>query len=173
MAETDGTTLRRHLEALLERWQRQGLPGRQGLTAAAGEVERRRRDTGLAPLWQRPPLMLTATLDDGFGFGLEVIEAWARALGLEVQPLGLLQTPEAILEACWELRPALLGLTVLQLDSAEALVEVGRGRPEETAVVVGGPIFASCPELAEQANLRLVARSAADFVRFLIDDFSP
>jgi methylmalonyl-CoA mutase cobalamin-binding subunit len=111
--------------------------------------------------------MVTATLDDGFGFGLEVIHEWADALGLDVHRLGLLAPPERILAVCAARRPALLGLTVLQLDSEDALVDLGRHLPPPTVLVAGGPVFRALPDLAARANVGLVARHAGDFVRFL------
>ena len=42
---------------------------------------------GTQGLWASPPLMLTATLDDGLGQGLAVIEKFAKAIG---HPAGFL-----------------------------------------------------------------------------------
>ena len=51
-------------------------------------------------MWNIPPLMITATLDDGLGYGLEVIRMFSEAAGLEIIELGLLVTPEKIIAAC-------------------------------------------------------------------------
>ena len=44
-----------------------------GLEKAAGEVREWKVRTGGSGVWDAPPLMLKATLDDGLGQGLEVI----------------------------------------------------------------------------------------------------
>jgi len=57
-------------------------------------------NTGVSGLWDIPPLMITATLDDGLGHGLEVIRMFSETAGLEIIELGLLVKPEKIITAC-------------------------------------------------------------------------
>ena len=160
--------LRQRLGELLQQWETEGLPGRRSLNEAALELLTWRTSRSLGGLWSAAPLMITATLDDGFGFGLEVIQRFGEAVGLEVRALGLCQPPEVIVAACREHRPALLGLTVLQFDSEEALVEVAQGLPPETRLMVGGAIFGADPDLARRTGVHFVARNAAAFLRYLL-----
>lgn len=164
----DVSRLRERIDALLQRWDEAGLPGRQTLKASARELRTWREEQGIAGLWRSPPSMATATLDDGFGFGLEVIEGFAEALGLRVHRLGLLLPPERVVAACRELRPEVLGLTVLQFDTEEALIEVARGLPPETRLIAGGAVLGADPDLARRAGLDFVARDAAAFLRYLL-----
>ena len=112
-------------------WISSGLPSHQALESTADHLEKWKRKRDIPGLWPDTPLMLTATLDDGIGQGISIIERYAGLAGLEVQRIGLLQYPGFIVEKCHILRPALLGLTVLQLDSDDALAEVGRNRPSK------------------------------------------
>jgi methylmalonyl-CoA mutase cobalamin-binding subunit len=112
--------------------------------------------------------MITATLDDGWGHGLEVIEALAAAVGVAVHPLGVLQRPDVILTACRERQADLLGLTVLQFDSDEDLIEIARGLPPETTLIAGGAAFIHDPDFAERTGTLYVARDGAAFLEFLL-----
>ena len=112
--------------------------------------------------------MLTATLDDGWGHGLQVIEALADAVGVAVRPLGLLQTPAAIAAACREQTPDLLGLTVLHFDSEDALIEITHTLPAATTLVAGGAAYRYDPDFAARTGTPVVARDGAAFLRFLL-----
>jgi len=113
--------------------------------------------------------MLTATLDDGIGQGISLIERFAAAAGLEVQRIGLLQYPGFILERCHILQPAMLGLTVLQLDSDDDLAEVGLNRPVQTSIVAGGPAFKFDPEMGKRCRVDYIAPNVAYFINYLLD----
>ncbi len=156
--------IRRHLEKLRgpER------PSRQTLLETAAAVDRFRRDRNIVGLWPCPPLMATATLDDGFGHGLEIIHRFAEAAGLHLLPLGTMLTAQAIIAACRQHRPDLLGLTVLQFDTEAPLIEVRSGIPAATRIVAGGPVFAADPDLAARTGIDFVARDAAAFWEYLL-----
>lgn len=159
--------LRRHVEDLLEEWRQEGIPTRWGLQNIFREItEKRSSPIGL---WESPPLMLTATLDDGWGNGLQIIETCARAMGLDPRFLGLLKSPEEIVSACIEQQPDLLGLTVLQFDSEPALSHICRHIPAKTRLIAGGAPFQIDPELAGRAGVHFVARNVADFLEFLLN----
>ncbi len=119
-------------------------------------------------MWLNAPLMVTATIDDAMGHGLDLIHQYSNLAGLRVHPLGLLQSAETIIAACREMEPALLGLTVLQFDSEDDLVLIARSIPETTRIVAGGPVFKADPELAQRAGVHRVAVDAADFLSFLL-----
>lgn len=152
----------------LTRLQAGGKPSRNALLDAASELLGIRQSKNLPGLWPVAPLMVTATIDDGFGHGLEVIRRFAEAVGLQTHPLGLLQKPEAIIAACNELMPAILGLTVLQFDSEEMLARIRDGIPARTQMICGGPVFQADPELAERAGVDHVAKDAVRFLDLLL-----
>jgi len=116
--------LRRAVERLLDTWRRRGLPGRDALVEVAGLLDASR---GAGSLWPRAPAMLTATIDDGIGQGIDIIGRFAGAVGVQVVFDGLLLPPKRIVESARRLRPDLVGLTVLQLDSEPELAEIARG----------------------------------------------
>ncbi len=117
--------------------------------------------------------MATATIDDGLGHGLEVIEKLAEGAGVRIHSLGLLQSPESIVKACLELSPRLLGLTVLQLDSDDWVAEIVRGLPPSTLLVAGGPAFQYDADFARRTGTHVVVKNGAAFLQFLISSFVP
>ncbi len=123
---------------------------------------------GKAALWEKPPLLITATLDDGWGHGIQLIQHFADAAGVKVISLGLLQDVETIVAACQTQKPNLLGLTVLQFDTEEQLSHISRTKPKYTQIVAGGPVFSADPDLAKRTGVDFVAGNAADFWRFLL-----
>jgi hypothetical protein len=166
---TPHTLLRRKMERLLKDWQAKGLPGRHSLHEQARELSEWKAANGIESLWSEPLQMATATLDDGWGHGLQTIEIYGNLAGLHIHSLGLEQPPERIIDVCRRLRPKILGLTVLQFDSEDDLAKICRNLPAETQTVVGGPIFRAEPELAERAGVDLVARHVGDFLKYLLE----
>ena len=132
-----------------------------------------RSERGHPGLWVQPPLMVTATIDDGWGHGLEVIEKLAQAAGVKIHSLGLLQSPESIVNACLELSPRLLGLTVLQLDSDDWVADIVRGLPASTLLVAGGPAFKYDEDFARRTGTHVVVKNGAAFLGFLCTSFIP
>lgn len=159
------------LSKLLDTWDRE-RPGRATLHAAADELIKWRRAENMPGLWARPPRMLGATLDDGWGHGIELILKFAKALGCETHFLGVLCPIDTIVEACKKETPDILGLTVLQLDTEEALKELGKKLSREfrrkIKLIVGGPVFTIDPELAGRVGIDVVARDAAHFIRHML-----
>jgi methylmalonyl-CoA mutase cobalamin-binding subunit len=168
----DAKDLKEKIEQLLQAWQANGIPTRQGFAAEAQALARWRDTRGIAGLWPFPPVMVTATIDDGWGQGLELIHRFADAVGLHVVSLGLLQPPETVIEACHRYRPDLLGLTVVQLDAEEDLAEIAKNLPERTKIVAGGPAFKADPDFARRTGVSFVAAHAAAFLGYLLD-FQP
>jgi methylmalonyl-CoA mutase cobalamin-binding subunit len=146
-----------------------GPASRNACLAAADRIREKRHEQEIPGLWEHPPLMLTATIDDGWGHGLEVIHRFAKAAGLECIPLGLLLNPEKIIEECRSHRPDLLGLTVLQFDSEEALKRVRKEVPNRTRIVAGGPLFRADPDFAQRTGMDAAVRDAAGFLEFLLE----
>lgn len=112
--------------------------------------------------------MLTATLDDGLGHGLEIIRMFSEAAGLDIIELGLLVTPAKIITACKKNQPDLLGLTVLQFDSEENILMISRNLPERTKIIAGGPVFTADPEFSRRAGIHFAAKNVAYFIQFLL-----
>jgi len=160
--------LREKLEVLSKEWQSKGLPSRSGIEKAAGDLRDWRIKTGGSGLWDIPPLMITATLDDGLGHGLEVIRMFSKAAGLEIIDLGLLVTPEKIITACKKHKPDLLGITVLQFDSEEDILMISRNLPSKTKIIAGGPVFMADRGFAPRTGIHFAARNVAYFIRFLL-----
>jgi methylmalonyl-CoA mutase cobalamin-binding subunit len=163
---------REKLEGLSRKWQSKGLPSRSGLEKAAGDLREWKVKTGCSGLWDIPPLIITATLDDGLGHGLEVIRMFSQAAGLRIIDLGLLVTPETILSACKKNKPDLLGLTVLQFDSDENILMISRNLPKKTKIISGGPVFTADPEFTRRTGIHFAAKNVAYFIRFLLE-FKP
>ncbi|MBI9083557.1 MAG: hypothetical protein JEZ11_08160 [Desulfobacterales bacterium] len=160
--------MKQKMAGLIDRLRENGHPSREEFETAASELLAWRERNGLKGLWNNPPLMITATLDDAMGHGLALIHPFAEAAGLQVVSLGLLQPPETIIGACRTQHASFLGLTVLQFDTEEALGTVCRGLPRQTVCVAGGPVFRADPELAARAGVHHVARDAAAFWEILL-----
>ncbi len=158
---------------LIKTWKSQELPSREGLIVATNDLFRWRADAGISGLWPDPPLMATATIDDGFGQGLAIIQKCAEAVGLSVHPIGLMQKPDVIIDVCRSLCPAILGLTILQFDSEETIAYIAGQLPEQTTIIAGGPVFAADPEFSDRAGIHFVAAHAGDFLDFLLNEFRP
>ena len=144
------------------------MPSRSGLEKAAGELREWKVKTGASGLWNNPPLMITATLDDGLGQGLGVIRMFSETAGLEIIDLGLLVAPEKIIAACKKNNPDLLGLTVLQFDSEEDILMISKNLPSKTKIIAGGPVFTADPEFARRTGIHFTAKNVAHFIRFLL-----
>ncbi|HSO18678.1 MAG TPA: hypothetical protein VLT88_04435 [Desulfosarcina sp.] len=113
--------------------------------------------------------MVTATLDDGLGQGLAVIERFASVIGMRLMPMGLLQPPEAVVETCRRHLPAYLGLTVLHFDSEDDLALIARDLPATTRIIAGGPVFAGDADFARRTGVHFAARNVAAFLRYMVD----
>lgn len=159
---------RRSLEEAVRQWRRQGLPSRNQLLESAENFKKERASLGIPGLWATAPHMLTATLDDAIGQGLDIIESFGASVGITVKRIGLLQPPEAIVSACRETPPDFLGLTVLQLDSDDALAQVGHNLPRPTRLIAGGPAFKFDPEMAERCGVHFMAADVAHFLDYLL-----
>ena len=156
------------LRKLCLEWAQLGLPSRKKLELTADAFISWKKDHNIKSLWNIEPLMLTATLDDGLGQGLQIIHRYAEVLGVRILSLGLLQKPETILAACRQYKPEFLGMTLLQLDSDEALCQIGHGIHSKTRLIVGGPVFKFDPELAERCKVDFVAKDVSHFIDYLL-----
>lgn len=137
----------------------------------AAELSEWKQGHQVTGLWPEPaPLMLTATLDDGIGIGLDLIHRYVQVLGLRLIPLGLLQSPDAIIQACRQYQPDYLGITILQLDSDDDLAYLGKHLPADTRLIAGGPVFRYDPDMAERCGVHFVARDVSHFISFMLHE---
>jgi methylmalonyl-CoA mutase cobalamin-binding subunit len=162
------TEFRQKLLDCLHRWESLS-PTRESYLNAALELTAWRSERNHSGLWALAPLMVTATIDDGWGHGLEVIEKLATATGMQIHSLGLLQSPESIVNNCLKLNPGLLGLTVLQLDSDDWVADIVRGLPSSTIMVAGGPVFQYDEDFARRTGTHVVVKNGAAFLQFLMN----
>ncbi len=169
----DPTAFRKELEAVLRRWRELGLPPRRRLMDQLEALEKKRRSLGVANLWLERPTLATATLDDGWGHGIGVIESCARAAGMRIVSLGLLRRPREIIDACLEMHPDLLGLTILQEESEPDLKAICDVLSSEIPVIAGGPLFSLDPDLAARAGVSFAPKNASEFLNFLLFDWKP
>ncbi len=162
------TTLRGHLAATVAAWQA-CPPTRSEIMAQTDALMAWRAHTGAAGLWDHPPKMVTATLDDAMGHGLEVIHHVARVAGIELHALGLLVSADAIVAACRRLAPSWLGMTILQFDSEPIIAGIRKSLPTSTRLIAGGPLFRADPELAARCGIDTVLADAVTFAAYLLD----
>ena len=167
--EDPTTTFRDAVHRLADRWHADGLPSRQVLDETALKLDRLRINLGVRGLWERSPTMVTATLDDGLGQGVAIIEAFARAIGMRVKFLGLLQSREAVIGACRHEPPDYLGLTVLQFDTEDDLRYIVDHLPSQVTIIAGGPVFSGDPDFARRTGTHQAARDVAAFLRIMLN----
>ncbi len=156
------------LGTLLASWRSGALPSRAGYLEAAEALLAWRVEHGGGGLWRVAPLLATATLDDAWGQGLDVIHRLAEAVGMRLLPLGPRRSPEMILAICQRELPAFLGLTVLWAEAEAALRSIAQGLPRMTRLIVGGPAFAADHELASRAGVAFVVAHGAAFLERLL-----
>ena len=160
--------LRNQLQRLCDQWLSTGLPSRDALLQTAEQLNRWKIQHKVPGIWPAAPLMITATLDDGIGQGIDIINIFSDIVGMKVKPLGLLQPAERIVAACLKDRPEFLGLTVLQIDSEETLSLIGQRVPSQTRIVAGGPAFKYEPEMAVRCHVHHVAVNVAAYIEYLL-----
>ncbi|WP_155305410.1 cobalamin-dependent protein [Desulfosarcina widdelii] len=151
-------------------WLADGLPSRQVLEESAARLRNFRKQMQIQGLWEKPPCMVTATLDDGLGQGLEIIEKFADAIGMRLVCLGLLQPAAAVVDACLDEEPDFLGMTILHFDTEEELTTIAAQLPQKTRIVAGGPAFTGDPDFADRTGTHYAAKNVAAFLRLMLSD---
>ncbi|MCF8069304.1 MAG: cobalamin B12-binding domain-containing protein [Desulfobacterales bacterium] len=158
-----------YLKQLVGKWQTSGEPFRPELEVEAKHIIKWKQENHIDSLWEKPPLMVTATLDDGWGLGMKLIHLYADVVGLRINDLGLRISPENIIETCRSQKPDLLGLTVLQRSSEPALEKIRLNIPQNTKIVAGGAIFQTDSTLANRIGIDFVAENLSRFLTHLLD----
>jgi hypothetical protein len=160
--------LREQISICLGELARLPRPSRDTYLAAAAKLRAWQTAHGPSTLWSAAPCMATATLDDGWGHGLQIIQELAEAVGVRVHPLGICRSPDEVIDACMAHQPDLLGITVLQFDSEEAVRHIVTHLPPVTTLVAGGPAYRYDPDFAARTGTHFSAADGRDFLRFLL-----
>jgi methanogenic corrinoid protein MtbC1 len=164
--------LRARLFDLVNDWTRMDrtFPSHNELESIGRALLEWKMEENIQGLWDVPPLIISATIDDGLGQGLRIINLYSEVAGLSVMPIGLLQPVEKIIGACSKNRPDMLGLTVLQFDSEEMLIEIRRGISPDIKIIAGGPVFAADSDFAERVGVDFVAKNVAAYLGYLLQN---
>ena len=157
-------TFRSELRKLAECWDIK-CPPRWTMLKTLEELAEKRIKLSIKTVLDRESLILTATIDDGWGLGLELIHKACDVLGLPYRFLGLLLTPEEIIDACGEVQPNFLGLTILHDSSKNTLHRIVSEVPEDTIVFIGGSNFF---EEAFFPRRVIFVPNVAYFIRFFV-----
>ncbi|MDX9785933.1 MAG: cobalamin B12-binding domain-containing protein [Desulfobacterales bacterium] len=168
MKDTSGKLLSK-INLLLSSWQQTGVPARTTLHETADALLTWRKEQRISGLWDNAPRMLGATMDDGWGHGIQLILKYAEVLGVETRFSGLLQSQKQILAACKAFHPNYLGLTVLQFDTEDELTALRKCLPKRIQIIAGGPVFQIDPEFQERVGIDFVARNVSGFIRLLLN----
>jgi len=160
--------MRRVLEELSQVLQADKSWSRAEIFRAGKILLDRKEASPVKDLWPSPPSMMTTTLDDAIGQGLQIIHLFGRLAGVDVKPLGLMQLPEKIIDACSQSKPDILGLTILQFHSEETLCDIIAHLPSRIRVIVGGPIFKALEPEDMEKKTYLVLNDIQHFIEFLL-----
>lgn len=155
-----------------QNWHKTRHPSREAFLDLANNIIQWKQERDIQGLWENPPLMLTATIDDGWGHGLEIIQLYAQAAGVRIMPLGLMQSPETIIAKCQNYVPHILGMTILQFDSEDSMAYIRKNIPSKTLIIAGGPLFRADPGLSRRMGIDFTAKDAVAFMEFLLN-FKP
>ena len=155
-------------QKFLLKWNEKGKQSHLAYKEAAESIIAWKRENRIKSVFNSPPSIVTATIDDSFGMGISVINLFSEALGLNVHFLGLYKTTGDILEACIRLNPSYLGLTVLQADTEEDIAFLSENLPSTVKIISGGPVYKMDPGFAQRAGVHFVAGNADAFIRFML-----
>ncbi|MCX7822585.1 MAG: hypothetical protein N2260_03970 [Syntrophobacterales bacterium] len=126
------------LEESIRNWEREGVPPRWTLIEQLKKLSDLRKSLGISSVLSSPFRFITATLDDGWGLGLEIIHRACDVLGIDYTFLGLLKSPEEIAKACSNEMPDAVGVTVIQEETLDKLLYLRRLLPDRIEIFAGG-----------------------------------
>lgn len=158
-----------HALAMTNRWRLGGRLARWRILRDLEALDGLRKSVppSCTPPPETFPLIYLATVDDGWGHGLDVIEAAARAMGARTVRLGLLCSAERILAACTQEPPHILGLTVLHGESEPEITHIVQGIRPPIRVWAGGPVFRWDPDFARRTGIHDVVDDVGAFLQRL------
>lgn len=122
----------------LKRRNQEGIPPRWTLVEELKKLVELRQTLGVSSITPAPFRLLTATLDDGWGLGIEIIHHACDVLGVHYTFLGLMKSAQDITRSCEIEKPDAVGVTVLQEDTIEELLLLRRLITAETQIFAGG-----------------------------------
>lgn len=164
----DCRQLHERLSALAREWRASGLPSFSALMAMADRLDRWKGAHRVTGVWGKGPVMVTATLDDALGQGLQIIDRYATVMGATVLRAGLYLKPEQIITTCRQYRPDYLGMTVLQFDTEDDIRTIRENISPDIRIIAGGPVFTADPGLAGQVGIYFVASDLSAFIDFML-----
>lgn len=129
----------RAIEEVIHRWSREGIPPRWTLVEDLKKLIQLKKSLDVSSVMPVPFRLITATLDDGWGLGIEIIHHACDVLGIHYIFLGLMKSANEIAQACESENPDAVGVTVLQDDTVEELLLLRRLLPVQTELFAGGP----------------------------------
>jgi len=142
---------------------------RESLIKSCKAIEQFMVKNTIKSLWCNSPILLTATLDDALGYGLDIIEKFSSTLGMTVTRIGLMVEPKTIIEACQNKCPDFLGMTVLQFDSEDELQMISKALPEKTCFIAGGPLFKQNSNFARNCGIHVPINSVEEYIHYLLN----
>jgi methylmalonyl-CoA mutase cobalamin-binding subunit len=160
--------LRTILNELVNQWQNDPTVSWYQIYQVGEKLLAWKTQNRIAGIWKQSPKMITATMDDAIGQGLKMIHLFSRIAGMDIEPLGLMQSKETIIDACNYQLPDFLGMTILQYDTEEILNTIIPQFPKKMCILVGGPIFKMIPENELQHKKYTSFNSICDYLNFLL-----
>ncbi len=152
---------------MLSFWQKKGLPPRWSLLQELKNLASLRLSMNISHVLPKRVSIVTATIDDGWGMGLEIIHLACDVLGIEYKFIGLMRKPEEILGHLLKEQPRFLGITLLQEDSIPLLQYIHDSTPEDLLILAGGPAFKNGLKEETMERLRIIA-NVKEFIEFMI-----
>lgn len=157
------------LTRLCTAWEARGLFSRNRVMSTGRQLVRWKQQHDISGLWHKAPVLVTATLDDGLGMGLDLIELYAAVAGMRVERLGLLMDSDTLVQQCQASRPDFLGLTVLREDAMELLdTQIAPAVLPETTILAGGPAFKLLPLKERREKPYVILPDLTAFVRYVL-----
>ncbi len=162
-----------NLQDVLNSWRRE-KPPRWSMLKKLDELIERRKKAGVETLLKGGVLTIyTATIDDGWGMGIDVIHKACDVIGLKYRFLGLLVEPDDVIGICNRDGPDFLGLTVIHESSVDDIFYIASKIPEKTTVLVGGGALGSENHIGGKSrgsNSIVVIPDVVNFFDFFLDD---
>ena len=153
----------------LESWDKSGIPTRWTLLEELKGLQNLRLSLGLNSIIGNPPRLLTTTLDDSWGLGLDVIHLACDALGIPYTFIGLMKTPEEITASYTPNLHDAVGITVIQENSVEKLLHLRRLLPQNISILAGGPGLKYMLEIPSGEKL-IIVKNVVHFIKIILDN---
>ncbi len=128
----------KEIRTVLDSW-REKKPPRWSMLKKLEELTEARKRAGIETiLSDNVSTIYTATIDDGWGMGIDVIHKACDVIGLRYKFLGLLVKVDELVNVCNQDIPDFLGLTVIHESSFDDVLYIASKIHEKTTLLVGG-----------------------------------